>query len=142
MGKTVRKAEQRELYLRQVKLALAFAVSILVFSGLFLLLIPGFRAESSVIPQGELGVPIPSLPGSNPPPITEFFGYVSALVSFCTNILGPIIAVLLIVYGGYMYIFSQGDNQIMTKAKDTIFGAIWGYILLFMAKLILNVIGT
>ena len=137
MSRVVRKGEQREVYRRRVKLALAFALSILVFSGLFLLLVPGFGAESSVIPQGELGVPIP---GSGP--VTEFFGYISALVSFCTNILGPIIAVLLIVYGGYMYIFSQGDNQIMTKAKDTIFGAIWGYILLFMAKLILNVIGT
>jgi hypothetical protein len=46
------------------------------------------------------------------------------------------------MYGGYRYIFSQGDNTAMTEGKNIIYGAIWGYLILFMTKFIVSVIGV
>lgn len=122
---------------KQLKIAILFILAVVLVSlGLFLLF-PNFKADSTVVPAGSLGVPFPKSGTVN-----NLYDYISALVTFCVNYLGPILATGLIIYGGYLYIFSQGDNQMMTNAKDTIFGAIWGYILLFMVKLIMGIVGV
>lgn len=128
---------KKKRYQQQIKIAILFVAAVTLASIGLLLLFPNFKADSTVVPSGNIAVPFP---GSGA--VTDMYTYVSALVTFCTNILGPILAVGLIVYGGYLYIFSQGDNSKMTNAKDTIFGAIWGYLLLFMVKLIISILGV
>lgn len=44
-----------------------------------------------------------------------------------------IIAVLVIIIAGYMYVTSQGDSAVITKAKNTILYAVIGLIIIFLA---------
>lgn len=130
--------KKKELHNR-TKIIIMFIVAVFLISAALIFLFPGFEASSpsDVIPQIDMGAPIP---GAGP--INNFFEYVTALVAFCTNILGPVVAVAMIVYGGYRYIFSQGDATALTEGKDIIFGAILGYAILFLTKLIINIIGV
>jgi hypothetical protein len=129
---------KKRLPAEQTRITLLFVLGVLLASIALVLFVPGFSADSSVIPpKGELGVPIP---GSSP--VTNFYEYVTAVIEFCTTTLGPMVAVIMIMYGGYRYIFSQGDNTAMTEGKNIIYGAIWGYLILFMTKFIVSVIGV
>lgn len=52
------------------------------------------------------------------------------------------VAVLALIYAGYLYMTSQGEQENITTAKDIITGVILGIILLFTAQILLhNVIG-
>ncbi len=62
---------------------------------------------------------------------TDFGAYVTALLQFAEWV-GSIIVVLSIIYGGYVYLTSQGDSAKLNAAKDRIVGAILGYFLLFL----------
>jgi len=48
------------------------------------------------------------------------------------------IAVLALIYAGYLYMTSQGEQENITTAKDIIMGVILGIILLFTARILLN----
>jgi len=123
----------------RVKIIIMFIIAVFLISAALIFLFPGFEASpSDVLPSGvDLGAPVPGAGAIN-----NFFEYVSAIVAFCTNILGPVVAVAMIIYGGYRYIFSQGDNTALTEGKDIILGAIIGYSILFLTKLIINIIGV
>jgi len=55
--------------------------------------------------------------------------------------LGGLVVVLMLVYGGYTYIISNGDSAKLGNAKERIFGAIIGYLLLLFVGLILSYLG-
>ena len=55
--------------------------------------------------------------------------------------LGAVVVVLMIVYAGYTYITSNGDSAKLGNAKERIFGAIIGYLLLLLVGLILQYLG-
>ena len=55
--------------------------------------------------------------------------------------LGATLAVLMILYAGYIYLFSQGDSSKLTQAKDILLGAILGFVLLLAVGLILDFLG-
>lgn len=116
---------------QQIKVVLLFVIGVILISAALILLSPSFKADS------QLGVDIPGSSG-----VTDFRGYLTAIVNFCTNTLGPTLATLMIIIGGYLYMSSAGDTTQTNKAKDIIFGAIFGYLILFLLKLILNVIGV
>lgn len=67
-------------------------------------------------------------------------GYVEAFYSFSIKA-GGVLVVLMMVYAGYIYLSSQGDSAKLTAAKDIIFGALTGYILLLLSGMLLNYIG-
>lgn len=123
---------------QQLKMTLLFVFGVLLVATALIILFPSFKADPSVVPASEgLGVDIPGSSG-----VLNFYDYANAIIKFCITILGPIIAVLMIIYGGYLYIFSEGDSTKMTNAKDIIFGAIFGYAILFLTKFIANVLGV
>ncbi|MDO8444013.1 MAG: hypothetical protein Q7S80_00725 [bacterium] len=66
--------------------------------------------------------------------------YVIAIYYYAVR-LGAVLVVLMLIYGGYTYIISQGDSTKLTNAKDRIFGAVIGYLLLLIVGVILKYLG-
>ena len=58
----------------------------------------------------------------------------------CLVYLATIICLLFIVIGGLLYIFSLGNPEMLSRAKNTILWAIGGLALVFLAWLIINTI--
>lgn len=56
--------------------------------------------------------------------------------------LGGIVAVIYIMYGGFLYMTSQGEPDRTKKAKDAILGAIIGLVIVLMATQIVSFIGN
>jgi len=52
--------------------------------------------------------------------------------------IGALLAVLMIVLGGYKYMTSQGNAEALGEAKEMIYGAIAGLVLLLLIALIYN----
>jgi len=66
--------------------------------------------------------------------------YVNKLLPWIMGIVGGL-AVLMLVYAGYIYMTSQGNPERVSLAKDIIIGVIIGIILLFIIEVILKTIG-
>ena len=106
--------------------------NILVFIFSASLIVPMFAMAASFD-----YVPMQSVPGSDTP--TSFCDYVQAVYKFGIWTVG-IAAMFMIMFGGYTYLLSAGNNASMEKAKGFIFDAIAGLILALAAYLILYVI--
>jgi hypothetical protein len=86
--------------------------------------------------QRELEVPIPGLKTTKLPALPD---YITAIYNFALMIIG-IICFGALVYGGFLYLTSAGNPARIKEAKDQIFSAILGLIILFSAYLILRTI--
>jgi len=53
-------------------------------------------------------------------------------------IIGIWLSILMIILGGYRYMASQGNPESLGEAKEMIYGAIAGFILLLLTALIYN----
>ena len=84
----------------------------------------------------ELEVPIPGLTSTCLPALPD---YIAAIYNFALMIVGIVVFGALI-YGGFRYLTSVGNPAAIADAKDQIFSAILGLIILFSAWLILNTI--
>jgi len=76
------------------------------------------------------------LPFSDQSRFDNFNAYFTSLVGFAVIVAG-LVAVLVIVYAGFMYVQSQGQADRISQAKELIAGALTGLILLFLIRLIL-----
>jgi len=85
--------------------------------------------------QREIEVPFPGL-ATTTPALPE---YIEAIYKFALIISG-VITFAALVYGGFLYLTSAGNPARMNDAKDQIFSAILGLIILFSAYLILRTI--
>ncbi len=65
--------------------------------------------------------------------------YIVAVYSYAI-ILGAILAVLIFMFGGIIYITSGGSSEFIQKGKTMMFGAVSGIVVLLSAYLILNII--
>lgn len=54
----------------------------------------------------------------------------SALINQAISLMG-IVFVVIILYAGFLYLFSMGDDEKIQKAKSTIFGGIIGLVIIF-----------
>lgn len=78
------------------------------------------------------------LPGG---PVSNIGDYVSRLLTWVVPILGGV-AVLMIIYAGYLYMTSQGNQEQIGEAKNIMIGVITGILLLFLIEILMkNVIG-
>lgn len=86
-------------------------------------------------------VPLEKIPGSDKETsgVTDFYTYVSAIYKFGIWAVG-IVALFMLVFGGYTYITSAGNNSSMETAKKIITDAIVGIIMALTAYLLLYVI--
>lgn len=63
--------------------------------------------------------------------------YVGTIVNIILYILG-VVAVIMIIIGGFMYVTSSGDATAVTKAKNTIMFAVVGLVIAILAYAIVN----
>ncbi len=83
-------------------------------------------------------VPLPGFPGGVVDE-TLFGRYVNAFYVYFAGVAG-ILAVIMIMYGGFHYITSLGNPQKMNQGKEIISGALIGLILVLTSYLLLNII--
>lgn len=80
--------------------------------------------------------------------INTEFGWVCNLADYISKILNWIVgiagglALIMLIYAGYIYMTSQGKPERITVAKDIIISVIIGIVLLFLGELFLNTLGV
>lgn len=90
-----------------------------------------------------LGIGVP-IPGSEKADGTlrqnwNFNAYMYAMLNFAITI-GLVLAGLMIVYAGIRYMLSRGDTSQTGESKNLLLGAVIGFSLLLLVKLILKVL--
>ena len=76
---------------------------------------------------------------ADPPKIELIFGPIENLFDLILPI-GALLAVGMLIYGGYMYIISGGDPARKQVAQGTLTWAVLGLVFLFLIKAVLTVI--
>lgn len=94
--------------------------------------------ESIVLGISKLFVsPVYAQGSDTPPPrIEEIFGPIENLFDLILPI-GALIAVIMLIYGGYMWIISGGDPAKKQQAQGTLTWAVIGLVFLFLIRAIL-----
>lgn len=70
--------------------------------------------------------------GKKNPPIIEL---ILAIIVFATKVIGSV-AIIILIIGGFMFMFSQGNEQNLSNAKDVIKYAIIGLIATFSSYIV------
>lgn len=116
------------------KIQLIVFVGLIITIGLFLSFnIQSVNADYQWTPMQE----IPTASGTQSP--TTFGGYVVAIYEFLLSLVG-IVAMVMIIIGGFRYMTSTGNASAMADAKDMIFSALLGLGLALLSWLILYTI--
>lgn len=91
--------------------------------------------------ERPLEVDYPEIAGEKPTTVQETLlpEYIKYLFNFSLIIVG-LIAFAALVIGGFLYLISAGNPAALSDAKDRIFGALIGLVLLLCSWLILNTI--
>ena len=89
----------------------------------------------------KLNVPIPKLGGGTVPTVNNIDQYVSRLFNWLLQ-LGGVVAAMVIVWGGYIYITAAGNQARVSQAKETITGGIIGLVLLFGSVTLLGFLNS
>lgn len=71
---------------------------------------------------------------------TTFSEYVVDLIKLAINIAGSL-AILMIIWGAFKYLTSAGDESKAKEGKDIIVGAVVGFALLVLIRIIVPIIG-
>ncbi|MBI4117544.1 MAG: hypothetical protein HY453_00450 [Parcubacteria group bacterium] len=130
--------------MRLKKLSLLFIPSFLiVFIGILFL----FSRKTSALefPTDKLSVPIPTLELSTPKESgglitnTWISDYLIGFYRFSLYFVG-IVGVLFLIAGGILYTTSGGDSGKIDSAKEMIFGAAMGIIIMFGSYLVLSTV--
>jgi hypothetical protein len=79
----------------------------------------------------------PCQPGNTANGATKIQDIVTTIVNIFSVIVG-IVAVIMIIYGGFKYITSGGDSGNITSAKNTIIYAIIGLVVVALAQFIVQ----
>lgn len=80
--------------------------------------------------------PIPTELGE----VRTFGEYFSKLYVWIIRVLW-IAAILIGIYAGYLYMTSMGNTEAISRAKELIFGVIFGVVLLFMIEILVRTLG-
>jgi len=70
----------------------------------------------------------------------DFTSYFLALIKLAINIAGSL-AILVILWGAFRYVTSAGDEAKAKEAKDLIIGAVVGFALLVLIRVLVPIIG-
>lgn len=87
----------------------------------------------------DIGAPVPKAVHVQNIQIQEFRGIIAGFYTWSLGV-GAMVAFLVILYGGILYILSAGNPAKRTNAKEWITSAITGLLLLFTAYLILHTV--
>lgn len=100
----------------------------LIFTAIFNLFLPGL-----VLAQNTVTTDVGQ--------VTTITDYVAHLLgTFIVPILGGL-ALLMVIYAGYIYMTSQGNPEAISRAKDILIGVVVGILLIFLMELFINQVG-
>lgn len=68
---------------------------------------------------------------------TDLTAYVQSIINILIAVIG-IVAVIMLIVGGFRYVFSQGNEKAVQGAKDTILYAIIGIVVAILSFAIVN----
>jgi type IV secretion system pilin len=68
-------------------------------------------------------------------------GVVAKIIDWALYISGAI-AVIYVIYGGYRYLMSGGNEETATKARQTVYNALIGLIIIVLAYVIVNAVAN
>lgn len=85
----------------------------------------------------DTGVEIPGHSGTT---YSDYKEYIGAIYKFAL-VAGFSLATLMLIYAGYKYLTSQGNQTQITDAKDIMYGAIIGFVILLLANFVLKFLG-
>ncbi len=77
---------------------------------------------------------------SNPCTVCDLFTLVDRVVDFMLEVVAFPLAVIMFLYGGFMWITAGGDSAKITKGRKAIEYAVYGMIVAFAAWLIIDTI--
>jgi hypothetical protein len=72
--------------------------------------------------------------------INDLWAIALAVVDILLRI-GAIVAVVFVIYGGFLYMTSQGESDRTSAAKNTILNAIIGLVIIIIAIVVVSFIG-
>jgi type IV secretory pathway VirB2 component (pilin) len=101
----------------------------LVFALLFL------AGQALAICTGPL---VPCGQEGNPCQFCHLFVLFDNIIKFVLTCFAPIVAVLMIVIAGLLFIFSSGRPEIFAQAKSIITAVVIGLVIIFIAWLLVN----
>ncbi|MCL5795623.1 MAG: hypothetical protein M1338_04705 [Patescibacteria group bacterium] len=125
---------------------LKFKIIISLLALLFLILPSLIKAaDNNPLTSGSVVVPTQSAITSSQGGSGEFFGknlkeYSEKLYVWSIGIAGSL-AIIMLIYAGYLYVTSMGNPDNINSAKEIIIGALSGLLLLILASLILRSLG-
>lgn len=66
--------------------------------------------------------------------------FVPAVLNVMRLVLGlaPLVAVVMLIFGGFMWMTSGGDEERLEQAKKTVSGALIGLVIIFLSWAIVN----
>ncbi|OGC82090.1 MAG: hypothetical protein A2V81_02985 [Candidatus Abawacabacteria bacterium RBG_16_42_10] len=91
----------------------------------------------AVFAQGGLGTSTLPLPEALPSQ-TSFLDLLTFIINFFLGLVGTV-AILMLIYGGFLYLTSAGGENIK-KAKNTIMYAIIGIVVILLSYAIVNTV--
>lgn len=105
-------------------------LTILLILGVLAIAVPTLAADPIVGGGGVLNNPIG---GSD----MKAEDIVLKIIKYLIGVLG-VIALVMVVYGGFQYIYSAGNSERLQKARDTIIYAIIGMVVVILSLSILR----
>ncbi len=106
---------------------------------LFLFLVPGL-AQAGLVPCGRLydDPNTPDINESLPCTFCHFFLMINNIVRFLLFTILPPLVVLLLVVGGFLFLFAGASADAFNRAKGVIFSTVLGLVIILSAWLIVN----
>lgn len=110
---------------------IAFGIMVLALTAISIVPATGF-AQSLITPNDQ-----PSLISSQTGGQGDLREFVKTVLNFVLGFLG-FICVLFVIYAGFLYVTSQGDEEATGKAKKIITNAVIGIIIILASFAIVN----
>jgi hypothetical protein len=120
--------------MKKIKLLTFFTAAVSYFGGL------ANTAAAQQTLQGLEEAAKKGLGGGSKPEITSLPEAIGKIIGAGLAFLGVIFLVL-IIYSGFVWMLSRGNDQAVSKAKDTISAAIIGLVIVLAAYALTNFIG-
>lgn len=104
----------------------------------FLIILVGFNVFAPITFAAGL-VPCGN-PDQSPCTVCDFYKMADGIIKFITIDIVPPLAVLLIIIGGVMFIFSGGSEERITKGKAILTSTIVGLIIVYTSWILVDTI--
>ena len=125
---------------RNMKIAKNFRIlffSLILFSSLFKFsAVHAVDCGANLQPDPKTGICLPASVSSAPQSLNDT---IYKVVNYALGLAG-LIAVVFLIYGGYLYIFSGASEELAKKGRATITNALIGIVIIILAYVIVNVV--